>query len=52
MDVANGTQWGSSWPVERVCGRGGTLGISSDFNSKKAHENLRDFFAVGAQSTA
>jgi len=23
MDVAGLTQWGSSWPRERVCGRGG-----------------------------
>jgi hypothetical protein len=23
MDVAAGTQWGSSWAIERVCGRGG-----------------------------
>jgi hypothetical protein len=23
MDVAGLTQWGSSWPMERVCGRGG-----------------------------
>ena len=23
MDVAAGTQWGSSWGMERACGRGG-----------------------------
>ncbi len=23
MDVAGLTQWGTSWPMERVCGRGG-----------------------------
>ena len=23
MDVAGLTQWGSSWPLERVCGKGG-----------------------------
>ena len=24
MDVAGLTQWGASWPMERVCGRGGS----------------------------
>jgi|SRR5467141_2099745 len=42
MDVAGLTQWGSSWPKERVCGRGEIRkNCGNLWNSKKHHGSAR-----------
>ncbi len=42
MDVAGLTQWGSSWPRERVCGRGGIReNCGNLWKSQKRHLSPR-----------
>jgi hypothetical protein len=49
MDVAELTQWGSSWRRERVCGRGGIRKNCGNLWKSQKHISLKSRYAGHAQ---